>query len=68
MQRLLLHAGRGSLAAKSAPRRVWEKIDSGRIVGRAFLFAAAFQAALSRLKAGCGQDWPPHIAASRKLN
>jgi len=22
--------------------------------------AAAFQAALSRLKAGCGQDCPPH--------
>ena len=32
---------------------------SGPHVGRAILPAAGFQPA-SRLKGGCGQDWPPH--------
>src|ERR1017187_4996144 len=30
------------------------------LVGRAILRAAAFLGGQSRLKAGCGQDWPPH--------
>ena len=34
-----------------------------RFVGRAILPAAAFQAA-RRLKAGGGQDWPPHITSA----
>jgi len=47
-------------------------------VGQAILPAAAFQAALSgharafvlgerRLKAGCSQDWLPHLAAPEGL-
>jgi len=30
------------------------------LVGRAILPAAGFSAGSSRLKGGCGQDWPPH--------
>jgi len=45
--------------------------ETNRNVGQAILPAAAFQAALSaharaskrRLKAGCSQDWLPHIAS-----
>jgi hypothetical protein len=37
-------------------------------VGRATLPRIRFQRVHAARKGGCGQDWPPRIAASRKLN
>ena len=43
------------------PRNSDEDQAQPLLVGRAILPAAGFQPA-SRLKGGCGQDWPPHKA------
>ena len=37
-------------------------------VGQPILAADPLSSGSSRLKGGCGQDWPPHIATSRKLH
>ena len=66
---------RKSLILHEGPPRVWEGLEHFRWLGRKFprtlnfdrVEANSFQAA-RRLKAGGGQDWPPHGEVFTKVH